>query len=176
MATFPVNKIRNVCIMGHGSDGKTSLVESLLFTAGMTDRVGKVPEGNTVCDFDPEEVKRQFSISTAVAPVVWNHECKINLLDTPGFFDFENEVNQALRVAESALIVATGKAGPGVGTEKAWKRVLERKCRVCSIFLKLMRKIPIIIPHYINYKSNSVFRFVQSSYRFLRAIAIPWVS
>ena len=121
MATFPVNRIRNVCIMGHGGDGKTSLVESLLFTAGVIDRVGKVPEGNTVCDFDPEEVKRQFSISTAVAPVVWN-DCKINLLDTPGFFDFENEVNQAMRVAESALIVATGKSGPGVGTEKAWKR------------------------------------------------------
>ena len=103
MATFPVNKIRNVCIMGHGGDGKTSLVESLLFTAGVTDRVGKVPDGNTVCDFDPEEIKRQFSISTAVAPVVWN-DCKINLLDTPGFFDFENEVNQALRVSESALI------------------------------------------------------------------------
>ena len=126
MATFPVNRIRNVCIMGHGGDGKTSLVESLLFTAGVIDRVGKVPEGNTVCDFDPEEVKRQFSISTAVAPVVWN-DCKINLLDTPGFFDFENEVNQAMRVAESALIVATGKSGPGVGTEKAWKRAEERK-------------------------------------------------
>lgn len=126
MATFPVNKIRNVCIMGHGGDGKTSLVESLLFTSGVTDRVGKVPEGNTVCDFDPEEIKRQFSISTAVAPVVWN-DCKINLLDTPGFFDFENEVNQAMRVAESALIVATGKAGPGVGTEKAWKRAEERR-------------------------------------------------
>ena len=126
MATFPVNKIRNVCIMGHGGDGKTSLVESLLFTSGVTDRVGKVPEGNTVCDFDPEEIKRQFSISTAVAPVVWN-DCKINLLDTPGFFDFENEVNQAMRVAESALIVATGKSGPGVGTEKAWKRAEERR-------------------------------------------------
>ncbi|MBS5281483.1 MAG: GTP-binding protein, partial [Butyricicoccus pullicaecorum] len=126
MATFPVNKIRNVCIMGHGGDGKTSLVESLLFTAGVTDRVGKVPDGNTVCDFDPEEIKRQFSISTAVAPVVWN-DCKINLLDTPGFFDFENEVNQALRVSESALIVATGKSGPGVGTEKAWARAEERK-------------------------------------------------
>ncbi len=126
MATFPVNKIRNVCIMGHGGDGKTSLVESLLFTAGVIDRVGKVPDGNTVCDFDPEEIKRQFSISTAVAPVVW-HDCKINLLDTPGFFDFENEVNQALRVSESALIVATGKSGPGVGTEKAWARAEERK-------------------------------------------------
>ena len=69
MATFPVNKIRNVCIMGHGGDGKTSLVESMLYIAGVTDRVGKVPEGNTVCDFDPEEVKRQFSISTAIAPL-----------------------------------------------------------------------------------------------------------
>ncbi len=127
MATFPVNKIRNVCIMGHGSDGKTSLVESLLFTAGVTDRIGKVPEGNTVCDFDAEEIKRQFSISTAVAPIVWNNDCKINLLDTPGFFDFENEVDQAMRVADSALIVATGKSGPGVGTEKPWKRAEERK-------------------------------------------------
>ena len=105
--------------MGHGGDGKTSLVESLLNIAGVTDRVGKIADGNTVCDFDPEEIKRKFSISTAVAPVEWNG-CKINLLDTPGFFDFESEVQCALRVAESALIVATGKSGPGVGTEKAW--------------------------------------------------------
>lgn len=121
MANYPVNKIRNVCLMGHGGDGKTSLVESMLYIAGATDRVGKVTDGNTVCDFDPEEIKRQFSISTAVAPIEWNG-CKINLLDTPGFFDFESEVNCALRVAESALIIATGKAGPGVGTEKAWER------------------------------------------------------
>ena len=126
MATYPVNKLRNVCVMGHGGDGKTSLVESLLFTSGATERVGKVPEGNTVCDYDPEEVKRQFSISTAVAPVAWE-DCKINLLDTPGFFDFESEVKHALRVAESALIVATGKSGPGVGTEKAWKKAVERQ-------------------------------------------------
>lgn len=126
MATYPVNKLRNVCVLGHGSDGKTSLVESLLFTAGMIERQGKVPEGNTVCDYDPEEAKRKFSISGAIAPVEWGG-CKINLLDTPGYFDFESEVQYALRVAESALIVATGKAGPGVGTEKAWKRVEERK-------------------------------------------------
>lgn len=112
--------------MGHGGDGKTSLVESLLFTAGVTDRVGKVPDGNTVCDYDPEEVKRQFSISTAVAPVEFM-DCKMNLLDTPGFFDFEAEVRAALRVAESGLIVVPGKSGPAVGTEKAWKRVCERK-------------------------------------------------
>lgn len=117
MANYPVNKIRNVCLMGHGGDGKTSLVESLLNIAGVTDRVGKITDGNTVCDFDPEEIKRKFSISTAVAPVEWNG-CKINLLDTPGFFDFESEVNCALRVAESALIIATGKAGPGRGDGK----------------------------------------------------------
>ncbi len=112
--------------MGHGSDGKTSLVESLLFTAGVTDRVGKVSDGNTVCDFDPEEAKRQFTISTAVAPLTFM-DCKINLLDTPGFFDFESEVRAALRVSDSGLIVVPGKSGPSVGTEKAWKRVIERK-------------------------------------------------
>ena len=111
--------------MGHGGDGKTSLVESLLNISGATDRVGKIADGNTVCDFDPEEIRRKFSISTAVAPVEWNG-CKINLLDTPGFFDFESEVQCAMRVAESALIVATGKSGPGVGTEKAWERCEER--------------------------------------------------
>ena len=115
MANYPVNKIRNVCLMGHGGDGKTSLIESLLNISGATDRVGKIADGNTVCDFDPEEIRRKFSISTAVAPVEWNG-CKINLLDTPGFFDFESEVQCAMRVAESALIVATGKSGPGVGT------------------------------------------------------------
>ena len=106
MANYPVNKIRNVCLMGHGGDGKTSLVESLLNIAGVTDRVGKITDGNTVCDFDPEEIKRKFSISTAVAPVEFNG-CKINLLDTPGFFDFESGVNCALRVAESALFFAS---------------------------------------------------------------------
>ncbi|WP_087065273.1 elongation factor G [Intestinibacillus massiliensis] len=126
MAIFPVNKIRNVCVMGHGGDGKTSLVESLLFTAGITDRQGRIADGNTVCDFDAEEIKRQFSISTSVAPVEFMN-CKINLLDTPGFFDFEGEVLSALRVAESGLIVVPGKAGPSVGTEKAWKRVQDRK-------------------------------------------------
>lgn len=111
--------------MGHGGDGKTSLVESLLNISGATDRVGKIADGNTVCDFDPEEIRRKFSISTAVAPIEWN-DCKINLLDTPGFFDFESEVQCAMRVAESALIVATGKSGPGVGTEKAWERCEEQ--------------------------------------------------
>lgn len=126
MAIYPVSKIRNVCVMGHSSDGKTSLVESLLFTAGVTDRVGKIADGNTVCDYENEEVKRQFTISTSLAPLYFS-DCKVNLLDTPGFFDFESEVSAALRVAESGLIVVPGKSGPSVGTEKAWKRVHARK-------------------------------------------------
>ncbi len=126
MAIFPVNQIRNVCVMGHGGDGKTSLVESLLFTAGTTDRLGKISDGTTVCDYDPEEIRRQFSISTALAPTTFLGS-KINLLDTPGFFDFESEVLSALRVAESGLIVVPGKSGPSVGTEKAWKRVGEQQ-------------------------------------------------
>ena len=107
MANYPVNKIRNVCLMGHGGDGKTSLVESLLNIAGVTDRVGKIADGNTVCDFDPEEIKRKFSISTAVAPVEWNG-CKINLLDTPGFFDFESEVQRCSRT----VLHGAGRYGP----------------------------------------------------------------
>lgn len=126
MAIYPVNKLRNVCIMGHGGDGKTSLVESLLFTAGVIEREGKISDKNTVCDFDAEETKRQLSISTAVAPIEWE-DCKINILDTPGFFDFESEVCHALRVCDCALIVATGKAGPCVGTEKAWKKASDKK-------------------------------------------------
>ncbi|MFQ9974873.1 MAG: GTP-binding protein [Butyricicoccus sp.] len=157
MANYPVNKIRNVCLMGHGGDGKTSLVESLLNIAGVTDRVGKIADGNTVCDFDPEEIKRKFSISTAVAPVEWNG-CKINLLDTPGFFDFESEVQCALRVAESALIVATGKSGPGVGTEKAWAHCESTQCRVCSTSPRSTRETRITITLCTSCRSSSAYR------------------
>jgi elongation factor G len=126
MVNYSVDKIRNVCLMGHGGDGKTSLVESMLYMTKVTDRLGKVTDGNTVCDFDSEEIKRHISVSTAVAPVEYQ-ECKINILDTPGYFDFAGEVEEALRVAESALIAVTAKSGPGVGTEKAWKRVTAKK-------------------------------------------------
>ncbi|MBQ7623962.1 MAG: elongation factor G [Clostridia bacterium] len=123
---YPIDKIRNVCLLGHGGDGKTSLAEMLLFRTGGTDRLGKTSEGNTVCDFDPEEVKRQISIQTAIAPVEFNGN-EINLLDTPGYFDFEGEVEQALRVADSGLIVVSAKGGCAVGTEKAWKKLNKHK-------------------------------------------------
>jgi len=117
---FSAEKIRNVCLMGHGGDGKTSLAEALLFFTKGTDRQGKVADGNTTCDFDAEEIKRQITISTSIAPVEWNGH-KINLIDTPGYFDFEGEVLQGLRAAESAVIVVSAKSGSSVGTEKAFK-------------------------------------------------------
>ena len=124
--SYSVQNIRNVCIMGHGGNGKTSLVEGLLYMTGGTDRLGRVPDGNTVCDFDPEEVKRQISISMAVAPIEYNG-CKINLMDCPGYFDFSGEVMQSLRVAESAIIVCSAKDGLTVGAERAWKRIAKTK-------------------------------------------------
>ena len=118
--------IRNVCLLGHGGDGKTSLAESMLFLTKGTDRLGKVADGNTVCDFDPEEIRRKITIGASIAPVEYG-DTKINVLDTPGYFDFSGEVAQCLRVADMGLIVATAKSGVAVGTEKAWKYVRERK-------------------------------------------------
>ncbi len=123
---YPIDKIRNVCLLGHGGDGKTSLAEMILFQTGGTDRLGKTAEGNTVCDFDPEEIKRKISTQTAIAPVEFNGNI-INLLDTPGYFDFEGEVAQALRVSDCGLIVLSAKNGCAVGTEKAWKAVGKHK-------------------------------------------------
>ena len=105
---------------GHSDSGKTSLAEALLFKAGASDRLGKTSEGNTICDFDPEEIKRKVSVCTAVAPFAWG-STKINLIDTPGLFDFAGEAAQGVRAAESLLIAVSGKSGVDVGTEKAYK-------------------------------------------------------
>ncbi|ODU58640.1 MAG: elongation factor G [Clostridium sp. SCN 57-10] len=123
---YSVDKIRNICLLGHGGDGKTSLAESLLFLTGGTDRLGKVSDGTTVCDYDPEEIKRQISISASLAPVEFEGNI-INIIDTPGFFDFAGEVAQALRVADCGVIVVSAKDGCAVGTEKAWKETVKRK-------------------------------------------------
>ena len=112
--------IRNVALLGHSGGGKTSLAESMLYISRLTDRLGNTADGNTICDYDPEEIKRGYSISAAMAPLLWNG-AKINILDTPGFFDFEGEVRQCVRAADAAIIVVDGKAGIEVGTELAWK-------------------------------------------------------
>ena len=122
MAKIETKNIRNIALLGHGGSGKTSLAEAMLYLTGETDRLGTVIAGNTVCDYDPEEVSRKISISASVAPMMWK-DIKINVIDTPGYLDFAGEVVQALRVADSAIIVVDGKAGIEVGTELAWDSV-----------------------------------------------------
>ena len=122
---YTANAIRNICLLGHSGSGKTALAESLLYMTGAIDRIGKNADGNTVCDYDPEEIKRNVSISTALVPLIYNN-CKINVLDTPGGFDFSGAVVEALRAADAAIIVASAKDGITVGFEKAWKYCEER--------------------------------------------------
>ena len=120
MKVYRTDEIRNVVLLGHGGSGKTSLVEAMLYVSGATNRMGKVTEANTVSDFDKEEQKRKFSISTSLIPIEWE-KAKINILDTPGYFDFVGEVEEAVSAADAAVIVVSGKAGVQVGTEKAWE-------------------------------------------------------
>ncbi|MBQ3104575.1 MAG: elongation factor G [Lachnospiraceae bacterium] len=120
MNVYTTDKIRNVVLLGHGGAGKTSLTEAMAYLSGITSRMGKVSDGNTVSDFGKEEQKRQISISTSVVPVEWEGH-KINLLDTPGYFDFVGEVEEAVSAADAAIIVVSGKSGVEVGTEKAWE-------------------------------------------------------
>ena len=123
--SYSVQNIRNVCLLGHSGSGKTALAESLLLMTGAIDRMGRAADGNTVCDYDQEEIKRQISLSTAIAPLEYKG-CRINLLDTPGAFDFAGEVMEALRAADAAIIVCSAKDGISVGLEKAWKYCEER--------------------------------------------------
>ena len=119
MNQYQAKNIINLAVAGHGGAGKTSLAEAMLYLAGVSDRRGKVGDGNTVCDYDPEEIRRKASISAAVAPLEWKNK-KINLLDAPGLFDFEGGMMEAMRAADTALIVVSGKDGVAVGTEKAF--------------------------------------------------------
>ena len=125
MDVYRTDRIRNVVLLGHGGAGKTTLAEAMAYLSGVTSRMGTVTDGNTISDYDKEEIKRKFSISTAVVPVEWQ-KTKINILDTPGFFDFVGEVEEAVGVADAAIIVISGKGGVQVGAEKAWKFCEER--------------------------------------------------
>ncbi len=120
MNVYTTDKIRNVCLLGHGGSGKTSLVEAMAYLSGITSRMGKISDKNTLSDFGKEEQKRQISISTSVVPIEWEG-VKINILDTPGYFDFVGEVEEAVSAADAAIIVVSGKAGVEVGTQKAWE-------------------------------------------------------
>ena len=130
---FTANSIRNVCLLGHSGSGKSALAESLLYMTGAIDRIGKNADGNTVSDYDPEEIRRNISISTSLIPLTYK-SMKINLLDTPGGFDFSGAVMEALRAADAAIIVCSAKDGITVGFEKAWKYCEERNMP-CFIYI-----------------------------------------
>ena len=123
--------VRNICLLGHGGSGKTTLAESMLFLTGGTDRFGKVADGNTTCDYDAEEIKRNISISLAIAPVKYKN-VKINVLDAPGNFDFVGEALSAIRASECAVLVCGAKDGLSVGAERCWK-MLGKKPRMIFI-------------------------------------------
>ncbi|MBQ0059609.1 MAG: GTP-binding protein, partial [Lachnospiraceae bacterium] len=125
MNIYQSEKIRNVVLLGHGGSGKTTLAEAMAYMSGITNRIGTVTDGNTVSDFDKEEIKRKFSISTSVIPVEWEGY-KLNILDTPGYFDFVGEVEEAVSAADCAVIVISAKDGVQVGTQKAWDLCEER--------------------------------------------------
>ena len=120
MGNFKMDSIRNVVMMGHGKCGKTTLAEAMLINSGAVDRMGKIADGNTVSDYDPEEIKRQLSIQSSMIPIEWKG-MKYNIIDTPGYFDFAGEVKEGLRSADSALIVMSGRSGVSVGTEQVFK-------------------------------------------------------
>ncbi|MCL2617276.1 MAG: GTP-binding protein, partial [Defluviitaleaceae bacterium] len=120
MKCYSSNEIRNVAVLGHSGCGKTSLVEAFLNVSGVTTRLGKVDDGNTVSDYDQEEIRRKVSVSSSIIPIEWNGG-KINFIDTPGYFDFAGQVREALSVADLLLIVVSAKSGVEVGTEIAWE-------------------------------------------------------
>lgn len=133
MKDYKTENLRNVGLFGHGSSGKTTIAEAMLFNTGVLDRFGKVDDGNTVTDFDPEEIKRKISISAATAPCDWK-DCRINAIDTPGYFDFVGEVVASLKVVEGAIIALDSIGGVEVGAEKAWDLVSEEK-KACIFFV-----------------------------------------
>jgi len=136
MNTYPAGKIRNVGLFSHGSAGKTSLTEALLYISHTINRLGRVEDGTTTSDWDQDEIKRQISISTSIAPIEWR-DTKINLLDAPGYADFLGEVKGTMRVCDVALILLDASAGVEVGTEQAWQAAGEVN-RVCALFVNKM--------------------------------------
>ncbi len=136
MGNFSVGQMRNICFAGHGRAGKTTLLEAMLFHSGAIDRVGSVAEGTTTSDFDAEEIKRNFSISTSTANLEWKG-CKINVIDTPGYFDFASGMLEGMCGADNVTILVSGKTGIGVGTENAVRQAVNKKLPISMFVTKL---------------------------------------
>ncbi|MCR5653489.1 MAG: elongation factor G, partial [Ruminococcus sp.] len=192
MKQYNANNILNLAFAGHAGCGKTSVAESMLFLAKASDRLGSVTDGNTVLDFDAEEIKRQVSLMTAVAPLEWKNT-KINIIDTPGLFDFEGGVAEGMRAADSAIIVVSGKDGIDVGTEKAVKAakkqdlakiffvngVCDENARFYDVFENLKSTFgpsvcPVVVPYIENGKADvyvNLFEF--RAYKYAKGVATP---
>ncbi|MDO5295955.1 MAG: elongation factor G [bacterium] len=148
MKIYPTEQIRNVGIFGHQGSGKTSLTEAMLYVAGHVDRLGKVDEGHATTDFDPDEISKKISVFSALAPVEWK-DTKINIIDTPGFFDFVAENIAAMRVTEGAILVGAANSGLEVGLEKNWD-LCEKNKKVRILFVNKMDKENANFQHFID--------------------------
>lgn len=179
MKQYAANNIKNIALAGHSNSGKTSLAEALLYLTGAVDRLGKTADGNTVCDFDSEEIKRQVSVATAIAPLEWKGE-KINLLDTPGLFDFEGGVSEGIRAAGCVIITISGKSGVAVGSEKAFDAAMKRNiAKVFFVnkmdsesadFYKVFESLktqfgpavcPIVVPYVVDHKVQCYINMLE---------------
>lgn len=179
MKQYQAKNILNIALAGHGGSGKTSVAEAMLFLSGASDRLGKVDDGNSICDFDPEEIKRKASVATAVAPLEWKNY-KINLIDAPGLFDFEGGTCEAIRAADTVMIVVSGKSGVCVGTEKANKAASARNlskiffvnglCDESADFYKVFENLkasfgpsicPVVVPYVVDGKANCYVNLLE---------------
>src|SRR5579884_2215218 len=139
MKIYQSENIRNVALISHVGSGKTSLIDAALYDSGAVTRQGKIDEGNSVADYDPDEIKRRMSLNVKALPVEWKDH-KINFIDTPGYADFVGEVKAGLRVADAALVVVTAEKGVEVGTELAWQYADERHLPRIVLVNKLDRE------------------------------------
>jgi len=139
MKTYRTENLRNIVLVGHNGSGKTTLAEAMLFISGATTRMGRVEEGNTVSDFDEEEIRRRLSIYTSLIPIEWSDH-KLNFLDAPGYLDFVGEMKSAVHVADCALVVVDSVAGVEVGTEQAWAALEERGLPRIAVINKMDRE------------------------------------
>lgn len=179
MKQYDAKKILNIAIAGHSGSGKTSVAEAMLYVAGTSDRLGKISNGNTVLDCDPEEIKRKTSVATAVAPLEWKG-FKLNLIDTPGLFDFEGGLREGMRAADTAMIVVSGKNGVNVGTEKAVKAatdagltkvffvngLCDESARFYRVFETLKAQFgpsvcPVVVPYIVDGQANCYINLLE---------------
>ncbi|MBQ7302066.1 MAG: elongation factor G [Clostridia bacterium] len=194
MKSYNAKHIRNVALVGHAGAGKTSLAEAAFYLSGHADRLGRVADGNTVCDFDPEEIRRKSSVATAVLPVEWK-DVKLNLLDTPGQFDFAGGMSEGIRAAGSAVIVISGKSGVAVGSEKGFaaasKKGIAKLFFINKMehehadFYKVFENLkttfgpmvcPIVVPHVVDHKVEcyvNLLEYRAYAYKDGKATAVP---